>query len=227
MFQPLAPLNPALAKLPRNEKLKKMDSVGSLVFMVAITCLFIALEWGGVKHGWFSGESVMLMFFFAIFGITWLYIQYHRGEDATLPGRIMKMRSVSAGAFTSFCMGGAFFILLYHVSVPSRQRSDSCSIRDIFFAHDPRVDNRNDNRRPDIAMYELYPAIWYLVCHYSLDRLWSLLDMDSRDFAQRLDGISSTLWSGPGPGLAATFCHLAIVPAQQRSAGRNDTHVGL
>lgn len=116
-FQPVAPPNPALTKLPRKQKLKKLDVVGTFFFVVSVTCLFIALEWGGVKYGWFSGQIVVLIFFFAIAGIVWIFIQYRRGEDATLPGRIMKMRSISAGALTSFCMGGAFFILLYYVSI--------------------------------------------------------------------------------------------------------------
>jgi len=116
-FHPTAPPNPAIANLSRKQKIEKLDRFGTPVFVVCMVCLFIALEWGGVKYGWFSGQIVLLMFFFAICGVVWIYIQYKGGENATLPGRIMKMRSISAGAFTSFCMGGAFFILLYYVSI--------------------------------------------------------------------------------------------------------------
>jgi MFS family permease len=115
-FKPIAP-NPALYKLPRKQKLKQLDGLGTIIFVGAVSCLFIALQWGGVKYSWFSGQIVLLLFFFALAGVIWIYIQYTRGETATLPGRIMKMRSVSAGAFTSFCMGGAFFILLYYVAI--------------------------------------------------------------------------------------------------------------
>ena len=115
-FKPVAP-NPAAVSLPRNQKLQKLDGVGTLLFVGATTCLFLALQWGGVKHGWFSGHIVLLFFAFAISGIAWIYIQYRRGENATLPGRIVKMRSVAAGAISSFLMGGAFFGLLYYVAV--------------------------------------------------------------------------------------------------------------
>lgn len=115
-FKPVAP-NPALSNLPRAAKLKQLDALGTIVFIGSISCLFIALQWGGVKYEWFSGQIVVLLFFFAITGIAWIYIQYSRGETATLPGRIVKQRSIAAGAITSFCMGGAFFILLYYVAI--------------------------------------------------------------------------------------------------------------
>ena len=115
-FKPVAP-NPALVALPRQAKLKQLDALGTVLFVAAVSCLFIALQWGGVKYGWMSGQIVILFFFFAITGIAWIYIQYRRGETATLPGRIIKQRSIAAGAFTSFCMGGAFFVLLYYVAI--------------------------------------------------------------------------------------------------------------
>jgi MFS family permease len=115
-FQPVAP-NPALSNLPREQKLKQLDGLGTVLFIGSVSCLFIALQWGGVKYGWFSGQIVVLLFFFTLSGIAWIFVQYQRGETATLPGRIVKMRSIAAGALTSFCMGGAFFILLYYVSI--------------------------------------------------------------------------------------------------------------
>ena len=115
-FKPVAP-NPAAINLPRNKKLRKLDGVGTILFVGATTCLFLALQWGGVKYQWFSGRIVILFFAFALAGITWIYIQYRRGENATLPGRIVKMRSIAAGAISSFLMGGAFFNLLYYVAI--------------------------------------------------------------------------------------------------------------
>ena len=115
-FKPVAP-NPALVALPRKAKLKQLDALGTILFVASVSCLFIALQWGGVKYGWMSGQIVILLFFFAITGIAWIYVQYRRGESATLPGRIIKQRSIAAGAFTSFCVGGAFFVLLYYVAI--------------------------------------------------------------------------------------------------------------
>lgn len=73
--------------------------------------------WFGVKNEGFSGRIVLLFFIFAISGMVWIYIQYGRGEDATQPGRRIKMVSIAAGAFASFCMDGTFFILLYYVAI--------------------------------------------------------------------------------------------------------------
>ena len=115
-FRPVAP-NPAAINLPRHQKLQKLDGLGTILFIGAISCLFIALQWGGVKYGWFSGPIVLLFFAFAMAGTAWIYIQYHRGENATLPGRIVKKRSIAAGAISSFLMGGSFFVLLYYVAI--------------------------------------------------------------------------------------------------------------
>lgn len=115
-FRPIAP-NPAAVNLPRKEKLQKLDGIGTVLFVGATCCLFLALQWGGVKQPWFSGTIVLLLFAFGIAGIGWIYVQYRRGENATLPGRIVKMRSIAAGAISSFLMGGAFFILLYYIAV--------------------------------------------------------------------------------------------------------------
>ncbi|KAL2062948.1 hypothetical protein VTL71DRAFT_6020 [Oculimacula yallundae] len=116
-FHPMARPNPAIANLPRKVKLSKLDIGGTITFVVCMVFLFIALEWGGVDHKWSSWRVVFLLCFFAISGLIWIGIQWRRGEDATLPGRIVRMRSIAAGAFTAFCMGGAFFILLYYVSI--------------------------------------------------------------------------------------------------------------
>ncbi|KAL9101308.1 MAG: hypothetical protein Q9163_003420 [Psora crenata] len=115
-FKPVVP-NPAALRLPRKQKLQKLDGAGTILFVGATSCLFLALEWGGVKHEWFSGPIVLLLCAFGISGIAWVYIQYRRGENATLPGSIVKMRCISAGAISSFLMGGAFFALLYYVAV--------------------------------------------------------------------------------------------------------------
>lgn len=115
-FKPVAPV-PALIYLPRNQKLRQLDLFGTILFITAISCLFIALQWGGVKYPWFSGRIVILCFVFGLAGIAWIYIQYCRGETATLPGRVIAQRSIASGAISSFCMGGAFFILLYYVAI--------------------------------------------------------------------------------------------------------------
>jgi MFS family permease len=115
-FKSMAP-NPAALKLPRNQKLQKLDGLGTIIFVGATACLFLALQWGGVQYDWFSGQIILLFFAFGLTGITWIYIQYRRGENATLPGRILKQRSIAAGAMSSYLLGGTFYILLYYVAI--------------------------------------------------------------------------------------------------------------
>ena len=115
-LRPVSP-NPAASKMPRDQRLQKLDGVGTILFVGAISCLFLALSWGGIKHAWFSGTIVLLLFTFGITLVAWVILQYFRGENATLPFRIMSGRSVAAAATSSFLIGGAFFSLLYFVAI--------------------------------------------------------------------------------------------------------------
>jgi len=115
-LRPVAP-DMAAVSLPRNLKAQRLDGIGTVLFTGASSCLFVALQWGGVRYGWFSGQIVLLLFAFALTGIGWIFIQYQRGDTATLPGRIVKMRSIAAGAIYSFLMSASFYSLLYYVAV--------------------------------------------------------------------------------------------------------------
>lgn len=115
-LKPVVP-NPALIKLPRKQKLAQLDVFGTLVFIGATVCLFIALQWGGVKYDWFNGRIVILLMVFGMAAIAWVWIEHKRGERATLPGRIVRMRSIAAASLSAFTMGGSFFIMLYYVAI--------------------------------------------------------------------------------------------------------------
>lgn len=41
------------------ERAKQFDPVGTCVFIPAIICLLLALQWGGSKYSWRSGRSTL------------------------------------------------------------------------------------------------------------------------------------------------------------------------
>jgi len=222
-FHPTAPPNPAIANLTRKQKIEKLDRFGTPVFVVCMVCLFIALQWGGVKYGWFSGQIVLLMFFFAISGVVWLYLQYIGGENATLPGRIMKMRSISAGAFTSFCMGGAFFILLYYVSIYFQAVKGRSAVSSGLSSL-PMILGLT------IGMTiagQTQQYVNYFICCSGLNWCRAVLNLVGKCIPRRVDWIPGPLWSWPGPWMATTFLYRPNIPGEQRSPCRDDTDVGL
>ncbi|OCK80654.1 MFS transporter [Lepidopterella palustris CBS 459.81] len=109
--------NATLRNLPNKEKFKRLDYHGTLVFLGALTSLFIALEWGGAKYAWNSARIIVLLIFFGLGVCAWVAIQAWKGESGTVPARIISQRSIWTAAFSCYCMGGAFFILLYFISI--------------------------------------------------------------------------------------------------------------
>lgn len=113
-FQMLA-TPPHEAGLSLTEKFKRLDIPGTLVFVPAIVCLLVGLQWGGVKYGWPNVRIIVLLVLFAVLLSVFAYMQYRKKEDATLPPRIIKQRSVLAGAWYNACSNGILAVTEYYV----------------------------------------------------------------------------------------------------------------
>lgn len=85
------------------QNLKELDIIGSIVFLPSLTCLFTALTWGGTKYAWNSGPIIALFCVFVVLLIVFAIDQWVKGDNATLPPRLLKNRTVlSAFAFSVF-----------------------------------------------------------------------------------------------------------------------------
>lgn len=112
-------------KSPKREKeasvgfsarLKQFDIPGTIVFIPAIVCLLLALQWGGTEYPWKSGRIIALFVLFGILIIAFCVIQYWKGDTATVPPKVL-VRSVVAGSWFGICLGGAFFIMIYYLPI--------------------------------------------------------------------------------------------------------------
>ncbi|KAJ5434222.1 Major facilitator superfamily domain general substrate transporter [Penicillium cf. griseofulvum] len=95
----------------------RLDIAATLVFVPAIICLLMGLQWGGVKYGWANVRIIVLLVLFAVLVSVFAFMQYRKKEDATLPGRIMTQRSVLAGAWFSACNNGILAVTEYYMSI--------------------------------------------------------------------------------------------------------------
>jgi len=112
----LPPLKrPELSSVRLAEKLKRIDIIGLLIFIPAIACLLLALEWGGSTYPWNNGRIIALFVLFGVLGIVFIAFEYWKGAEATLPIHIITQRSVAAAAWNAFCNGAAFFLLIYYI----------------------------------------------------------------------------------------------------------------
>ena len=99
------------------ERLKQFDPWGTIVFIPGIICLLLALTWGGSKYPWSNGRIIALFVIFGILIIIWGIIQYIKQDNATLPPRILKQRSMASATWFCICLGGSFFVLIYYLPI--------------------------------------------------------------------------------------------------------------
>lgn len=99
------------------QRFKQFDPYGTVVFMPAIICLLLALQWGGTTYEWKSWRIILLFVFFAVLIIIFIFVQYKQQDNATVPPRIIFKRSVWASGFFSFSVGAAFLGAVYYLPI--------------------------------------------------------------------------------------------------------------
>ncbi|KAH8892647.1 MFS general substrate transporter [Thozetella sp. PMI_491] len=109
------PKRPELDSITLKEKLKKIDFIGLLIFIPTVVCLLLALQWGGSTYPWSDGRIIALFVLSGVLGISFFAFEYWRGDDATLPLRLLTKRSVAAATWNCFFNGGQFLILIYYI----------------------------------------------------------------------------------------------------------------
>ncbi|KAL2757250.1 hypothetical protein ACRALDRAFT_1029186 [Sodiomyces alcalophilus JCM 7366] len=95
------------------ERFKTLDPLGSLTFMCAMICILLALQWGGQRFAWRSGEVIGLIAAGAVLVGIFGWIQHWNGENATVPPRLLNQRTVWASGIFAFCLGAAFLLTIY------------------------------------------------------------------------------------------------------------------
>ncbi|KAH6867299.1 major facilitator superfamily domain-containing protein [Thelonectria olida] len=106
---------PELDSVPLVEKLKKVDFIGLLIFLPTVTCLLLAVQWGGSTYAWSNDRIIALFVLFGLLAIAFIAFERWKGPEATLPMHIIAQRSVAAVAWNAFCNGTGFFLLIYYI----------------------------------------------------------------------------------------------------------------
>ncbi|KAJ7073162.1 DHA14-like major facilitator [Mycena amicta] len=108
-------------KLPQDtpfwSRVMKFDPIGTIIFVPAIVSLLLALQWGGSKYPWRNARIIGLFVVFGALIAGFVGVQIWRQEDATVPPRILKQRSILAGSWFTFSLGSSFFILVYYLPI--------------------------------------------------------------------------------------------------------------
>ncbi|KAF4815149.1 Efflux pump aflT [Colletotrichum tropicale] len=97
--------------------LKSMDPVGSALLMPLLISLLLALQWGGTTYAWSNWRIILCLCLFGVLTLGWLYVQFRLGDEATLPLRLIRQRSVASGMIYMLGINGAVFIIVYYVAI--------------------------------------------------------------------------------------------------------------
>jgi MFS family permease len=95
--------------------LKQLDLIGTALFVASTVCLLLALKWGGSEYPWSNGRVIALLVLFPVLLAGFAFIQYRRGENGSLPPKIVKQRTVAFGAWFIFCLNAAYFTMSYYI----------------------------------------------------------------------------------------------------------------
>ncbi|KJZ80067.1 hypothetical protein HIM_00781 [Hirsutella minnesotensis 3608] len=111
--------DPQRKKEPRTWKtmLWMLDPIGTMTFMPAVVCLLLALHWGGSMYAWDNARITSLLLLSGFLIITFLYVQYRMQDNATVPPRIMKKRTVWSSVIFEFFIGACFLLAMYFLPI--------------------------------------------------------------------------------------------------------------
>lgn len=94
-------------------QLIRLDPLGTALFLPCVICFLLALQWGGTTYSWNNGRIIALFVLSGVLFAAFMVVQMWRKEDATIPPRIIRQRSIACGAaYTSFVYG-AMVAMLY------------------------------------------------------------------------------------------------------------------
>ncbi|KAE8407334.1 putative efflux pump antibiotic resistance protein [Aspergillus pseudonomiae] len=97
--------------------LSQFDPVGTIFFVACIICLLMALQWGGTQYPWSDGRMIALLTVFGALIIAWVVAQWRAGDNATVPLRLLRQRTVVCSTFYIFFASASFVLLIYYLPI--------------------------------------------------------------------------------------------------------------
>ena len=104
-----------IARMTFQQKVSQLDLLSNLLFLPALTGLFLAFSWAGTKYPWDNGRVIGPLITFAVLLAAFVYNQIRRGDAAALPRRVVKRRTVIAGFIYIMCANSTGNVLEYYL----------------------------------------------------------------------------------------------------------------
>jgi MFS family permease len=98
-------------------KILELDPLGFILIAPCLICLLLAIQFGGKQYSWSSGVVIALFVLSGIFGIAFTVSQIWRGENGTIPPRILMQRSILSGAIASIGIGSTLVLFAFYLPI--------------------------------------------------------------------------------------------------------------
>lgn len=98
-------------------KCKQLDPISNLVLFPGVVCLILALQWGGTQYAWNNARIIVLLVICGLLCVLFVGIQIWKKEDATVPPRIVKQRSVAAAIWFAFFNVIGMMVIMYYLPI--------------------------------------------------------------------------------------------------------------
>ncbi|GAA6048504.1 hypothetical protein JCM3770_006526 [Rhodotorula araucariae] len=95
----------------------RMDWIGALLCLGAITALMLALQWGGNQKPWDDGAVIACFVVAGVVGIALVFWQRYMGDRAMVPGKIFKSVSIYAILVSAFVTRCSLLIFTYYIPI--------------------------------------------------------------------------------------------------------------
>jgi hypothetical protein len=99
------------------EWVRHMDPLGIITFLPAIVCLLLALQWGGNTYSWSNARIIALFVVSGVLVAAFILIQVKQQDNAMVPPRIIRMRSVLFASLFMVLLAGGYFTMVYYLPI--------------------------------------------------------------------------------------------------------------
>ena len=100
----------------------RMDWIGATLVLGAVTCLVLALQWGGNQKPWNSGAVIACFVVAGVTAIALVFWMRWMGDRALVPPKVFKSISVYAICGSAFFTRCALLMFTYYIPSESPRR---------------------------------------------------------------------------------------------------------
>ena len=177
-------------------RLARLDYGGSGLIIAIISCLLLALQWGGNEYPWGSWRIILLFVLSGVliaFFCCWIYIMDTKFHRALIPLVVLKNRTLISGSLAlAFCMiaflGAVYQIPLYYEVVGANALALPGEIYGLPLTFVSGAKSQSDKGRyRPIATYDLDRCCTSRHCectHLLLTRIQVLMRLIGRSVAE-------------------------------------------